>query len=56
MRNYTEAQIEKRVRDYVDRFTVRQLIEYIVDDLVTFYCDHADPEDLEIFMGDSTDE
>ena len=49
---YTEAEIIAAVTRHVNSMTVQQLINYVLDDFVSFYCDHADPEDLEIFIGD----
>ena len=51
-KTYTEDEIEKRVRDHLDTYTVHEMVEYIVEDLFRYYHDHADPEDLQSFMED----
>ena len=36
-KTYTEDEIEKRVRDHLDTYTVHEMVEYIVEDLFR-YC------------------
>jgi len=49
---YTDEQIERVVKKYVDKWTLTELKEFAYEEMTDYYCECADPYELEILMKD----
>ena len=52
---YTDEQIERVVKKYVDKWTLTELKEFAYEEMTYYYCERADPYELEILMEDHGD-
>ena len=49
---YTDEQIEKVVKKYVDKCTSTDLKEFAYEEMIYYFFERADPYELEILMED----
>lgn len=49
---YTDEQIEKVVKKYVDKCTSTDLKEFAYEEMIYYYCECSNPYELEILMKD----
>ena len=49
---YTDEQIKRVVKKYVDKCTSTDLKEFAYEEMIYYYCECANPYELEILMKD----
>jgi hypothetical protein len=50
--NYTDEQIEKVVKNYVNKWELIELKQFAYEEMTDYFCECADPSELEILMED----